>query len=328
MTRANPLKTTNKPLAFTLMGPTASGKTDLALHLADQFPVELVSVDSSLVYRGMNIGSAKPDPTVLKKYPHHLIDIRNVDEPYSAADFLQDAFEVMEGVWSRDRIPLLVGGTMLYFKVLSAGIAELPTADAGIRAALVEQAEKSGWPAIHELLQQVDPVSAQRIHPNDSQRLQRALEVFQVSGKTLTELQAKGLWGSEQNLPFKLESMALMTDNRALLHQRIETRFRHMLATGLVDEVRQLKALFPGQAHLPAMKAVGYRQVWQYLDGEFDEQDLIAKGVAATRQLAKRQITWLRSWPDVSVFDREDPDLLNKVSSHINSVLANGELAT
>ena len=308
------------------MGPTASGKTELALRLADLFPVELISVDSSLVYRGMNIGSAKPDAATLKKYPHHLIDIRNVDEPYSAADFMADALREMELIWAKGKIPLLVGGTMLYFKVLSEGIAELPRADAGIRAALVEQAEKSGWPAIHARLQKIDPVAAQRIHPNDSQRLQRALEVFQLSGKTLTDLQAKGLWGSEQDLPFQLESMALMTDNRVLLHQRIETRFRCMLEQGLVEEVRHLKALFPGQGKLPAMKAVGYRQVWQYLDGEFDEQTLLAKGVAATRQLAKRQITWLRSWPEVSVFDMEDKDLLIKVSSHIQNALNSGIL--
>jgi len=304
------------------MGPTASGKTELALCLADRFPVELISVDSSLVYRGMNIGSAKPDAATLKKYPHHLIDIRNADEPYSAADFLVDVQREMELIWSKDKIPLLVGGTMLYFKVLSDGIAELPTGDPVLRAAMVERAAKSGWSALHEELQKVDPVSAKRIHPNDSQRLQRALEVFQLSGKTLTELQAGALWGSEQNLPFKLESMALMTDNRVLLHQRIETRFRLMLEQGLVEEVRQLKALFPGQATLPAMKAVGYRQVWQYLDSEFDEQALIAKGVAATRQLAKRQITWLRGWSDVTVFDMEDADLLNKVSSHIQKLLA------
>lgn len=317
-----PFASNNKPLAISLMGPTASGKTGLALQLADKFPqLELISVDSSLVYRGMDIGTAKPDKATLEKYPHRLIDIRNADQPYSASDFREDVLREMQLIWDAGKVPLLVGGTMMYFKVLEEGIADMPEANQAIRDAIVEKANREGWAAVHEDLARVDPKAAERIHPNDSQRLQRALEVYELTGRALSDIQAEAAWGSEQELPFSLASMALMTDNRALLHQRIESRFKQMLEAGLIDEVRNLKELFPEQAHLPAMRAVGYRQVWQYLDGELNEQEMLQAGVAATRQLAKRQITWLRSWPNLLCFDIEAPDLFSQVAKKVSDLL-------
>lgn len=312
-----------KPLALSLMGPTASGKTALALHLLERFPeLELISVDSSLVYRGMDIGTAKPDPQTLARYPHRLVDIRDVDEPYSASDFRNDALREMHTIWQSGKTPLLVGGTMLYFKALSGGIAALPEANPAIRANIVEQARLEGWTSVHKNLSRVDPVAAQRIHPNDGQRLQRALEVFELTGKPLSELQAKDAWNDQQEA-FSLASMALITDNRALLHQRIEQRFRQMLTEGLLDEVKKLKQKFPDQADSPAMKAVGYRQVWQYLEGEYDEQEMVQRGMAATRQLAKRQITWLRSWPELYCFDIEAPDLFSQAVKKVSDLLEN-----
>lgn len=311
-----------KPLAISLMGPTASGKTGLALQLADKFPqLQLISVDSSLVYRSMDIGTAKPNKAILEKYPHRLIDIRNADQPYSASDFRDEALREMHSIWTNNKIPFLVGGTMMYFKVLEEGIADMPEANQAIRAAIVGKANQLGWQAVHEDLKRVDPKAAERIHPNDSQRLQRALEVYQLAGRPLSEIQAEAGWGSDQEQPFSLASMALMTDNRALLHQRIESRFKQMLADGLIDEVRVLKDLFPRQAHLPAMRAVGYRQVWQYLEGELTEQEMLQAGVAATRQLAKRQITWLRSWPNLLCFDIEAPDLFSQVAKKVSDLL-------
>jgi len=311
-----------KPLAISLMGPTASGKTGLALQLADKFPqLALISVDSSLVYRDMNIGTAKPDKLILEKYPHRLIDIRNADQPYSASEFREDALREMQTIWDEGKVPLLVGGTMMYFKVLEEGIANMPEANQAFRRGIVEQAKQHGWVSVHADLEKVDPVAAKRIHPNDSQRLQRALEVFHFTGRALSEIQAVKGWGSEQEQPFFLASMALMTDNRVLLHQRIETRFKQMLEAGLVQEVQMLKQLFPGQSHLPAMRAVGYRQVWQYLDGELNAQEMVQGGLAATRQLAKRQITWLRSWPNLQCFDIEAPDLFSQVANKVSDLL-------
>ncbi len=314
-------KLNEKSLAICLMGPTASGKTDLALNLADEFPVTLISVDSSLVYRGMDIGSAKPEPEILERYPHHLIDIRNPDEPYSASDFRDDVLPIMDQIWQEGKVPLLVGGTMMYFKVLIEGIADMPEADEGIRARIVDKALKQGWSAVHEDLQKVDPVAAERIHPNDSQRLQRALEVFELSGKPLSELQASGAWGGQQELHFNPVSLALMTENRALLHRRIEGRFKQMVKKGLVEEVKALKAQYPDKANLPAMRAVGYRQVWQFLEGEFDEQEMLQRGTAATRQLAKRQITWLRSWPNLTSFEIDSSDLDQNLSKKVRDLL-------
>jgi tRNA dimethylallyltransferase len=316
------MSTSSKPLALFLMGPTASGKTDLAIQLVDKFPrLKLISVDSSLVYRGMDIGAAKPDSKTLEKYPHCLIDIREPNQPYSASDFREDALKEMALIWQAGDIPLLVGGTMLYFKVLMDGIAELPEADPAIRARIVEKASKEGWQVVHDELALIDPEAARRIHPNDSQRLQRALEVFELTGTPLSELQAKEAWGGAENLPFSLVSMALMTDNRALLHQRIEQRFERMLNEGFISEVQKLKKAFPNQLDLPAMKAVGYRQVWQFLEKEFSEEEMSKRGVAATRQLAKRQITWLRSWPNLFGFDIEAPDLFSQLAKKVSDSL-------
>jgi len=315
-----------KPLAISLMGPTASGKTDLALKLVDQFPLELISVDSSLVYHNMDIGSAKPEPHILEKYPHRLINIRYADQPYSASEFRDDALKAMQDIWQAGKTPLLVGGTMMYFKVLMEGIADMPEADSTIRARLVDKALKEGWPAVHDDLKVIDPSAAERIHPNDSQRLQRALEVYELTGKTLSELQSSSVWGGNREQDFTMLQMSLMTENRGLLHRRIEQRFKQMLDQGLVDEVKALKAAFPGQQNLPAMRAVGYRQVWQYLDGEFDEKSLMQRGMAATRQLAKRQITWLRSWTDLHSFDIESPDLYETISDQVSTYLSKGSL--
>lgn len=308
----------DKPLALALMGPTASGKTNIAMGLADQYPVSIISVDSSLVYKGMDIGAAKPDKEMLRRYPHYLVDIREPNEPYSAANFREDALEVIEKVIAQGRIPLLVGGTMLYFKVLLDGMAELPAANEKVRQEIVEKARKLGWKAIHEELKEIDPISAARIHPNDIQRLQRAIEVFELSGQTLTELQSAQ---SEQVLPCRMVSMALMTENRALLHSRIAQRFEQMLSSGFVDEVRALKAKYPSERDLPSMRAVGYRQMWQYLAGELNYEEMAEKGLAATRQLAKRQITWLRAWPELHCFDMEDPDLLTLVTKKVDELL-------
>ncbi len=310
------------PFAIALMGPTASGKTGLALALVDAFPqLEIISVDSSLVYKGMDIGSAKPDTATLLKYPHALVNIREANEPYSAADFREDALREMQRIWAAGKVPLLVGGTMLYFKVLQEGIANLPEADSAFREALYLRAAQLGWPALHAELAQVDGKAAERIHPNDSQRITRALEVYQLTGRALSDFQAESAWGRDEAQPFALASLALMTDNRSLLHQRIAQRFQQMLAQGLVAEVQMQKQKFPMQAELPAMKAVGYRQVWQYLDGEFDEGEMLQRAVAATRQLAKRQMTWLRSWPELLSFDMEAPDVFGQLARAVSELL-------
>lgn len=298
-----------RPTAVCIMGPTASGKTDLALALARDYPFEIVSVDSALVYRGMDIGTAKPSPEILAEYVHHLVDIREPTEPYSAADFRADALKVMDEIASRGHIPLLVGGTMLYFKALVSGLAELPSADAAVRARISAVAETQGWPAIHARLAEVDPEAAARIHPNDPQRLQRALEVYEISGRSQSEMHRAGT----EPCPWPLLQIGVMPPDRKALHQRIEVRFDAMLAAGLVEEVRQLKAQ-PGMAPgLPSMKAVGYRQVWAHLDGEYDYDQMRHKGIVATRQLAKRQYTWLRSWSDAHIIEAADPSAVLKI---------------
>jgi tRNA dimethylallyltransferase len=281
--------------AVCLMGPTASGKTALALALCRHYPCEIISVDSALVYRGMDIGTAKPGPEELAAAPHHLIDIRDPAEPYSAADFRADALRLMAEIRARGRLPLLVGGTMLYFKVLTEGIAELPAADAAVRAELAEQARREGWPALHRELERVDPEAAARIHPNHSQRIQRALEVYRLAGVPMSELHRR----AQQVAPPRLLSLALAPAERALLHQRIALRFEQMLAQGFIDEVARLRARGDLHPELPSIRAVGYRQVWSYLDGECDYAGMMEQGIAATRQLAKRQFTWLRQWSDL-----------------------------
>lgn len=284
------------------MGPTASGKTALACTLADRFPVDLVSVDSALVYRGLDIGSAKPDAATLARYPHALIDIRDPAQPYSAADFRTDACAAMAAISARGRIPLLVGGTGLYFRALQQGLSALPEADPAVRERLGAEAAERGWPALHARLAEVDPVAAARIGPNDAQRIQRALEVFELTGRPLSELQGAQ---SRQRFPWRVLKLALLPADRAPLHARIAERFDAMLRAGFLDEVRALRARGNLHADLPAIRAVGYRQAWQHLDGQFDVAELRDRGIFATRQLAKRQITWLRSELDARVFDPE-----------------------
>ncbi|WP_214001119.1 tRNA (adenosine(37)-N6)-dimethylallyltransferase MiaA [Arsukibacterium sp.] len=282
------------PVIF-IMGPTASGKTALAMELLEYLPAELISVDSALIYRGMDIGTAKPSKEELVRAPHHLLDILDPAQSYSAADFRDDALRLISEIQRRGKIPILVGGTMLYFKALLEGISPLPAADSAIRAALEAEAVAVGWPAMHQQLQHIDPVAAARIHPNDPQRINRALEVYRLTGKTMTELTVQ----KGEPFPFKVHQFAIAPTDRAQLHQRIADRFQLMLANGFEQEVIRLKNLPQLHADLPAMRCVGYRQVWQYLDGEFSYDEMIAKGIAATRQLAKRQLTWLRGWPDV-----------------------------
>lgn len=288
------------PPAIFLMGPTASGKTDLAIALAQALPCEIISVDSALVYRDMDIGTAKPDARLLAEFPHRLINIRDAAESYSAAEFREDALAAMADITAAGRIPLLVGGTMLYFRTLLEGLAEMPAADAQVRAELEAWAHTAGLAALHAELARVDAVSAARIHPNDPQRLIRALEVYRVSGRTMTEhrsqQQAQNAPGAG-GLPYTVAHMAIAPEQRATLHARIAQRFGRMLEQGFLEEVEQLRARPELHLGLPSIRAVGYRQVWEYLDGQYDYAEMTERGIAATRQLAKRQFTWLRSWP-------------------------------
>ncbi len=296
-----------KPLVIFLMGPTASGKTDLAIGLREHLPVELISVDSALVYRGMDIGSAKPSAEELAKAPHRLIDIRDPAEPYSAADFCADARREIDAIVAAGKIPLLVGGTMLYFKALLEGMADMPGADEAVRAEIAAWAEKDGWPAVHRELARVDPVTAAGIHPNHSQRISRALEVYRVRGKTMPELrQAQSANAHDFCTRFNVVQTALAPRDRAILHERIALRFSRMIDKGFVEEVRRLYLRGDLATTLPAVRAVGYRQVWSYLDGEVSLDEAVEQGIAATRQLAKRQLTWLRGWPAVNWLYTED----------------------
>lgn len=284
------------PPAIFVMGPTASGKTDIAISLRGHLPVDIISVDSAQVYRQMDIGSAKPGRDALKKHPHQLIDIRDPIDAYSAGDFLKDAREKMTEISAAGRIPLLVGGTMLYFKVLLEGLAELPQANQAIRDELQERANKSGWPSLYEELKRVDPNTAGRLHPNHSQRIQRALEVYLITGSPLSELQSlsKGQ-GIEDE--YQVIQLALVCNNRSLLHERIAQRFHLMMELGLESEVKALYRRGDLTAASTAMRSAGYRQLWDYCDGQLTLDEAIEKGIIATRQLAKRQITWLRNWP-------------------------------
>lgn len=283
------------PPAICLMGPTASGKTALALELSQRYPVEIISVDSALIYRGMDIGTAKPTSAERAAVPHHLIDIRDPAQAYSVAEFCRDARACMAAITARGRIPLLVGGTMLYFRGLRDGLAALPPSDLRVREQILAEAAAVGWPALHRELAAVDPAAAARLHPNHSQRIQRALEVFRITGEPLSALQARG---RETVVSHRLVELALAPADRGVLHGRIGHRFRAMLAQGLLDEVRQLRARSDLHPDLPALRSVGYRQAWAHLAGEYDEATLIERGIIATRQLAKRQLTWLRQWPD------------------------------
>ena len=281
-----------KPQAIFLMGPTASGKTDLAIALRQTLPVEVISVDSALIYKGMDIGTAKPSQAELALAPHRLIDILDPAESYSAMNFRADALKEMADITASGRIPLLVGGTMLYYKALIEGLSPLPSADPNIRAEIEQRAEQQGWSALHQELLKIDPVAGTRINPNDSQRINRALEVFYITGKTMTELTAE----QGESLPYDVLQFAIAPQERAVLHERIEQRFHKMIALGFEEEVKKLYARSDLHIDLPSIRCVGYRQMWEYLQGEISLDEAIFKGICATRQLAKRQITWLRSW--------------------------------
>ncbi|UCJ19057.1 tRNA (adenosine(37)-N6)-dimethylallyltransferase MiaA [Pseudomonas sp. MM211] len=310
------------PPAIFLMGPTAAGKTDLALALAQVLPCELVSVDSALVYRGMDIGTAKPDKATLEAFPHHLVDIRDPADAYSAAEFRCDALAVMAEITARGRIPLLVGGTMLYFKALFDGLADMPAANAEVRGELDARGQREGWGALHEALRAVDPQSAARIHPNDPQRLVRALEVFQVSGMTMTELRRRQNEASsgEARFPYTVAQLAIAPAQRQMLHERIAQRFDLMLEQGFVAEVERLHQRGDLHAELPSIRAVGYRQVWEHLEGRLSAPLMREQGVIATRQLAKRQFTWLRSWENLHWLDSLDCDNLPRALKYLATV--------
>lgn len=288
------------PKIITLMGPTASGKTDLAIYLTEQFPVDIISVDSAMVYRGLNIGSAKPSEEELAKAPHRLIDVVDPADAYSAARFRKDALQEMASIIEAGRIPLLVGGTMLYFRSLLQGLSELPTSDEATRKKLEQQANEIGWEKMHQRLAEVDAEAAERIHPNDPQRISRALEVYEMTGKPMSQLQKEQ---KAEPLPYQVLKLALIPSDRAVLHQRIEKRFSKMLEQGFIDEVKALRERGDLHEDLPAIRAVGYRQVWDYLSGRIDYTEMQERGVIATRQLAKRQFTWLRSEKDLTIYD-------------------------
>lgn len=315
------------PPAIFLMGPTAAGKTDLALELARVLPCELISVDSALVYRGMDIGTAKPDKSVLAEFPHRLIDIRDPSESYSAAEFRVDALAAMAEITARGRIPLLVGGTMLYYKTLLDGLADMPSADPQVRTELEARALVEGWGALHRELQAIDPESAARIHPNDPQRLTRALEVYRLSGVTMTAhrqrqaMQAPdGTSPGAARLPYTVAHLAIAPAQRQVLHARIAQRFQLMLEQGFVDEVERLRQRSDLHAGLPSIRAVGYRQVWDYLEGNLSAAQMQERGIIATRQLAKRQFTWLRSWADLYWLDSLACDNLPRALKYLASV--------
>lgn len=305
------------------MGPTASGKTAAALAIAKEIPVEIISVDSALVYRGMDIGTAKPSAEELASAPHHLIDIIDPLDAYSVAQFREDAIRLVAEILARGRLPLLVGGTMMYFKGLNDGLDDLPTADADVRARLDAEAARIGWPGMHAKLRDVDPVTADRLAPNDAQRINRALEIHALSGKPMSALLARR---EKQELPFDLVPFALEPSDRAVLHERIALRFDQMLGkrddTGIVAEVAGLRARGDLNPNLPSMRCVGYRQAWEYLDGTIDRAQLRETGIIATRQLAKRQLTWLRSMPERIVIDCLGPDPAPQMLAHLATLRA------
>lgn len=284
------------------MGPTAAGKSDIAMQLADKYPIDLISVDSALVYRGMDIGTAKPDAALLTRYPHALVDIREPDEPYSAAEFCADAKAAIMRSHQQGRIPLLVGGTMLYFSSLIRGLHDLPTTTPSIREKIATEAQEKGWAQMHQRLTEIDPDSAARIHPNDPQRLSRALEVYEMTGRSLTQ------WlnnSEKEKLQGNIFSFAVSPPTREILHRNIEKRFHTMIASGFIEEVKALRARGISR-DLPSMRSVGYRQMIEFLEGECDYDHMLERGIIATRQLAKRQMTWLRQWPNLSWLDTQD----------------------
>lgn len=299
------------PFAVAIMGPTASGKTAAALEIARRIPAEIISVDSALLYRGMDVGTAKPTPAERQTAPHHLIDLIDPSQSYSVSRFIQDATQLVMAISQRGKLPLLVGGTMMYFKGLKVGLDTLPAANPAIRAVLDKEAALYGWPALHEKLRLVDPETAARLAPGDAQRIQRALEIIELTGKPLSSLHTSR---THAKLPFTLYSIALEPDNRSVLHQRIADRFDSMLENDrLINEVRSLKNRGDLHLNLPSMRCVGYRQTWQYLEGEIDRSTLREKGIAATRQLAKRQLTWLRAMPDRRIINCLEPNATQQI---------------
>ena len=307
------------PPAIFLMGPTASGKTGLAVELYQHLPVELISVDSALVFKGMDIGTAKPDAATLAQAPHHLIDLIPPTEVYSAANFRNDALKLMSDITTRGKVPLLVGGTMLYFRALQGGLSALPEADSQVRAKLDAEAEQIGWPAMHAKLAKIDPATAARLEPADAQRVQRALEVHEISGKTMTELHQVT---SGDDLPYRLLKLALVPSDRSVLHSRIATRFDVMLKQGFLDEVNALLHKYPELTpELPSMRCVGYRQALEHLAGKYDEAELRDRGVFATRQLAKRQLTWLRGMDDNFEIDCLNPKMNELAFNEVNQFI-------
>lgn len=310
--------TMSKPLALVILGPTASGKSALSLELAKRFPVEIISMDSALVYRGMDVGTAKPTLEERAVCPHHLIDIRDIGESYSAADFLEDAVRLVKEIRARGRYPLIVGGTMLYAKALRDGINEMPSTSPEVRMAVASEAETLGWPAMHAQLAEVDPQTAARLSPNDSQRIGRALEVYRMTGRPLSAFHAE----ASKAPPFETLTVGLLPQDRKALHQRIEERFDLMLADGFLDEMRQLMQREDYDPESPAMRAVGYRQAIDFLEGRTDWAGFHLAGVAATRQLAKRQMTWMRSMPDVTLLDPLKEGTLEAMVAMMNQVVA------
>ena len=306
------------PPAIILLGPTASGKTAVASELVKSLSCEVISVDSAQIYKGMDIGTAKPDAETLRRVPHHLINIIEPHETYSAAKFREDALTLMREIDERGNIPLLVGGTMMYFRALIEGMNELPEADPMVRLLIDTMAEENGWPAVHAKLAEVDPETAARLNPNDAQRVQRALEIFHITGKPMAEWLAKPKYVYFPYTPIKI---SLVPGDRAVLHERIAARFDAMLDAGLIQEVKNLREEYALEASMPSMRCVGYRQVWQHLNGEFGYDALREQGVAATRQLAKRQLTWLRSMDDLTEFDCLAPDLPDLVLQYIRQEL-------
>lgn len=308
--------TTKQPPVICLMGPTASGKTALAMALQDNLPCDIISVDSALVYRDMDIGTAKPTPDELSKYPHRLINIRDASQAYSAADFCHDALKEIALIRSKNRIPLLVGGTMMYYKSLIEGISPLPEANPSVRKEIEIEADNKGWGEMHDLLKSVDPVSAARIHPNDPQRLTRALEVYRITGNTLTQLtEIKGNSVQGDVLQF-----AIAPKERATLHERIALRFNQMIEQGFEQEVKALYQRGDLHENMPSIRCVGYRQMWQYLHGECSHDEMVFRGICATRQLAKRQLTWLRSWSNLTWLNMEDENNLQHIVSSVSNL--------